>query len=106
MIVMKFGGTSVQDAAAITRVCEIVEGKIDRSPIVVVSAMAGVTDTLIRVARAAQRKKPGEAVTLIDRLRERHLQTARELPVTVEREIEERFTKLERIVYSVSERGE
>jgi len=38
VIVVKFGGTSVGDAEAIKRTAEIVRGRVDRSPIVVVSA--------------------------------------------------------------------
>ena len=41
MIVMKFGGTSVEDSDAILRVIEIVKSEILRKPIVVVSACAG-----------------------------------------------------------------
>ena len=51
MIVMKFGGTSVGDAAAINQAVEIVHGRIARAPVVVVSAMARVTDALLRLAR-------------------------------------------------------
>ncbi|HYW36721.1 MAG TPA: hypothetical protein VE957_01290, partial [Terriglobales bacterium] len=40
MIVMKFGGTSVQDAKAIERVAHIVQGRLADRPVVVVSAMA------------------------------------------------------------------
>ena len=39
MIVVKFGGTSVADASAIRRAAEIVRGRLDRRPIVVVSAL-------------------------------------------------------------------
>ena len=44
MIVMKFGGTSVQDAKAIERAGAIVKGRLEQKPVVVVSAMAKVTD--------------------------------------------------------------
>src|SRR5437762_6575788 len=44
MIVMKFGGTSVQDAKAIERAAAIVKGRAAQKPVVVVSAMAKVTD--------------------------------------------------------------
>ena len=53
MIVVKFGGTSMADAAAITRAGEIVRGKLDRQPIVVVSAFAGVTNQLLQVGAQA-----------------------------------------------------
>ena len=52
-IVMKFGGTSVGDAKAILRVCEIARGRLPLHPVVVVSAMARVTDQLLQMARAA-----------------------------------------------------
>ena len=42
MIVMKFGGTSVESAEAIRRVAGIVKARIDRRPVVVVSAMGNV----------------------------------------------------------------
>lgn len=54
MIVMKFGGTSVADAARILGVAAIVQGRLDRQPVVVVSALAGVTDLLARAVEAAR----------------------------------------------------
>ena len=55
LVVMKFGGTSVEDFAAIERTAAIVAGRVagGRSPVVVVSAMAKVTDQLLRAAAAA-----------------------------------------------------
>src|SRR6266849_7859486 len=53
MIVMKFGGTSVQDAKAIERVAHIVQGRLADRPVVVVSAMAKVTDSLLAMGTAA-----------------------------------------------------
>ena len=44
---MKFGGTSVADAAAFENVARIVANERDAAPIVVVSAMSGVTDSLL-----------------------------------------------------------
>ena len=46
-IVMKFGGTSVADAAAFENVARVVTAQRDASPVVVVSAMSGVTDSLL-----------------------------------------------------------
>jgi aspartate kinase len=53
MIVMKFGGTSVEDATAISRAAESVKGRLGQKPVVVVSAMAKVTDQLLVMAKAA-----------------------------------------------------
>jgi aspartate kinase len=53
MLVMKFGGTSVGDAARIRDVIEIVRGRLARRPVVVVSAQSGVTNELIALAETA-----------------------------------------------------
>src|ERR1700746_1230666 len=78
-IVMKFGGTSVGDAKAITRVADIVRGRVPQKPVVVVSAMARVTDQLLQMARAAGSGDRKTALTLARELRERHYNTAGEL---------------------------
>ena len=52
---MKFGGTSVQDVAAIKRATEIVHGRLPHKPVVIVSAMAKVTDQLVEMSAAAGR---------------------------------------------------
>ena len=53
MIVQKFGGTSVGGAEPIQRVGGIVKGCVERDPVVVVSAVGGVTDLLIRLGDLA-----------------------------------------------------
>lgn len=56
MKVMKFGGTSVQDAERIRDTAKIILDEAARTRVVVVlSAMRGVTDTLIQIAREAER---------------------------------------------------
>src|ERR1700685_4677941 len=79
MIVMKFGGTSVQDAQAIERAADIVRGRLPQKPVVVVSAMAKVTDQLLAMARAAGSGDRKAALSLSRALRERHYNTAGEL---------------------------
>ena len=63
---MKFGGTSVQDAAAIKQVVTIINSRLDRKPVVVSSAAAGITDTLIRSCELAHEGKHADARELID----------------------------------------
>ena len=79
MIVMKFGGTSVEGTDAIERVARIVGSRLKRSPVVVVSAMAKVTDQLVAMGNQAAAGDCNAAIELLQALRERHLQTAREL---------------------------
>ena len=76
MIVCKFGGTSVQDAAAITRLASIVRGRLARRPIVVVSALGGTTNQLLEVAHRAAAGELLEALDITRRLRARHLREA------------------------------
>jgi aspartate kinase len=79
VIVVKFGGTSVGDADAIRRTAEIVRGRLDQAPIVVVSALAGTTNELIAIAEQAARGQLIGAVRNVHALRERHLQQAETL---------------------------
>ncbi len=78
LVVMKFGGTSVEDFAAIERTAAIVAGRVagGRSPVVVVSAMAKVTDQLLRAAAAASQGDRAGALAISSRLRARHRDTA------------------------------
>jgi aspartate kinase len=79
MIVMKFGGTSVEDAAAIDRAAVIVRDRLPQSPVVVVSAMARVTDQLLAMGRAAGTGDREKALELSRGIRERHFATASDL---------------------------
>ena len=76
MIIVKFGGTSVADAEAIQRATEIVRGRLDREPIVVVSALSGTTNTLLALAEQAARGQLIGALRAVEALRERHLAQA------------------------------
>jgi aspartate kinase len=79
MIVMKFGGTSVEDAAAIDRAAAIVRDRLSQSPVVVVSAMARVTDQLLAMGRSAGAGDRDKALELSRSIRERHFGTASDL---------------------------
>lgn len=76
MIVLKFGGTSVGDAEAIARTANIVASRMDKGAIVVVSALAGVTNALIAIAEQASKGHLIGAIRAVESLRERHLQQA------------------------------
>ncbi len=67
---MKFGGTSLEDAPAITRAADLVEAAAGRRPAVVVSAAAGVTDTLETLLVTARDR--GNSASILTSLRERH----------------------------------
>jgi aspartate kinase len=112
---MKFGGTSVEDAAAILRTAGIVEGRVNKGlrPVVVVSAMAKVTDQLLACAAAALagRGDREAALEIAGRLRERHLQVCRAL-VSGDRleplllDVNRAFDGLEELVHGIAVVGE
>jgi aspartate kinase len=110
---MKFGGTSVADAAAIERLMSIVRAErqvliqpesVDwRGPLVVVSALSGVTDRLLGVAAEAGAGDAEGARKNLRDLRERHHTVARVIAGPAERAsvdaaIDREFEELERIV--------
>lgn len=78
MKVLKFGGTSVANAQHIKRVKEIVAATEGDTVIVVVSAMGGITDLLLRMAASASRQDVRYREELKE-LENRHLQSIREL---------------------------
>jgi len=72
VIVMKFGGTSLADAERILAAADIVRGRMGRKPVVVVSALAGVTDLLIRAAATATGGPPEATEPILAELIRRH----------------------------------
>src|SRR5439155_10944019 len=76
---MKFGGTSVADPDAINRLIGIVrqqQAKTASAPVVVVSALAGVTDKLVGLAELAEDGASDTAAAEVQALLERHLSVA------------------------------
>ena len=111
MIVMKFGGTSVEDSSAIDRAAKIVAGRRERLPVVVVSAMSKVTDQLLAAGQAAGAGDPGRALELSRGLRERHYSTAGELLGTglftqFHSELESEFDALDELLRGIAAVGE
>ncbi|MQA31238.1 MAG: lysine-sensitive aspartokinase 3 [Luteitalea sp.] len=81
---MKFGGTSVADAEAMTRVIDIVRQQLARHPnhkppVVVVSAMSKVTDRLVETGRLAGDRQAGQAAQVVGDLLARHVAVAASL---------------------------
>lgn len=75
---MKFGGTSVGDVAAFERVFHIVSTQIERSPVVVVSAMTKVTDALLAAFETAKKGEFAEAFASLEPHFERHVHVSDE----------------------------
>jgi aspartate kinase len=111
MIVMKFGGTSVEDAAAIDGVAQIVAGRRKDSPVVVVSAMGKTTDQLLRVAATAVEGNRKLAIDLLRDLRDFHGSEARKLVepahrMEMETQLDDHFQELSELVKGLAVLGE
>ncbi len=79
MITMKFGGTSVGDLQRLQEVAAIVHSYLPQRPVVVASAMAGVTNTLLDTAQLAVQRDTDRVKKNIDALKEKHLDVANTL---------------------------
>ncbi len=101
MIVMKFGGTSVESASAIERVTEIVKSRLDRHPVVVVSAMGKTTNKLLAIAHGAINGERDHALGQLFELRDFHLRES-----GMERTVEQHFQELSELIKGLSVLGE
>lgn len=111
MLVMKFGGTSVESAKAIERVAGIVKGREDRRPVVVVSAMGKTTNKLLAIAAAAIKGEREEFIRQLHDLRDYHSREARlVVPLAqraeLDRTLDDHFQELTELVKGLAVLGE
>lgn len=79
IIILKFGGSSLEDACAFERVARIIGSCESASRVVVVSAMNGMTDALLLSARAAANGELDKALVVLQTHVRRHLAVAQAL---------------------------
>lgn len=103
-VVLKFGGTSVASRAAWETIAGVVRGRLEEGlrPVVVCSALAGVSDALDALLEAAVR---GEGRRALPAIAARHEALARELGVEASL-VSDRLAELERLVEGISLVGE
>jgi aspartate kinase len=98
MIVMKFGGSSVADAARIRHVASIVKTQLQKKPVLVLSAMGDTTDHLLEAGNLAL--KEGKVDTKhIEKL---HLDTVKSLKLPVQKEISALLDELSRLLSGIA----
>jgi aspartate kinase len=76
MLILKFGGTSVQNAEMMDKVLSIAESRLDKAPVVVSSAMSKVTDQLQEIAKLLGSGDEAGAERLLSEIEERHISCA------------------------------
>ena len=104
---MKFGGTSVEDAAAIRRLCQLVARPSAQPRVVVVSALAKVTDQLMTAGEAAAAGHLDSAREILQVLHQRHETVAGALVKDDERirlfdEFADEFTALDKLLRRIA----
>jgi aspartate kinase len=78
-IIMKFGGTSVADSGRLRGVAALAAERAEAGVLLVLSAFAGVTDSLFAAGRAAVGGNEAGALAILDTMLKRHEEVAREL---------------------------
>jgi aspartokinase/homoserine dehydrogenase 1 len=111
--VMKFGGTSVNDASCIEKVADIIKAATqDTDLVVVVSAMRGVTDKLVEAATQSEQGNQHVVAAIFQGLRERHEAAANLLVHSAEgrelivRKLQQVFQEGERLCQEVIQQRE
>lgn len=104
MIVMKFGGTSVESRDAIARIAEIVRSESHRHPVVVVSAMGKTTNALLAIAASATAGRRAEALEQLATLHEFHLRESTDTSLVGA--IDAQFEELAELVRGLAIMGE
>ncbi|CAM2068827.1 Aspartokinase [Sulfidibacter corallicola] len=105
IVVYKFGGSSVADPIALFRLVDLVTRERNRSMVVVVSALAGVTNNLVAVLEALKDKRTQLLTDLLEEIEEQHLSLiARcfqpETADAVRREFAEEFSYLDALCHN------
>ena len=107
MIVMKFGGTSIEDIPSIERVVKIIGSRLEQHPVVVNSAMGKTTRKLLDIARLSADGMDEKALLRLDEIREYHFDMARGLALDFEDSdtriiLERYFEELQRLLEGLS----
>ena len=107
---MKFGGTSVEDAASIERVAEIIKAREKLRPAIVVSAMGKTTSRLLQAAEASAAGDNRTNLAIVADLKTRHTSEARRLVRNAASEVfplvEKYFEELKKLLEGLAILGE
>jgi aspartate kinase len=114
VLVMKFGGTSVGSGQRFRQVAEIVRKTLadGEVPIVVVSAMSGVTNALIEAAKLAERRQLDKALSqsliVLDKHEEliAELFSDEKLRTQITKELDPYFTQINILLQGIAYLGE
>jgi aspartate kinase len=103
MIIMKFGGTSVQDAPSVERVVNLIRARVHLRPVVVISAMGKTTKKLLRSAELAAAGDASAGLAQLDELRTYHTDIIDGLQAAeAQAPVDESFGEIENLLNGLS----
>jgi diaminopimelate decarboxylase/aspartate kinase len=107
-VVLKFGGTSVSSVANWKNIAAVVRDRLAEGlrPVVVHSALSGITDRLEQLLALSLDTQSNEAQAVMDQIEQRHRDLARDLGVTPSQDLEEQFRRLRQIAAGIALVGE
>jgi len=98
MVVMKFGGSSVADAARLRHVADIVKTQMSKKPMLVLSAMGDTTDHLLEAGDLALK----EGKVDIKSVEKLHQATVKTLKLPIQKEISGLLDELTRLLSGIA----
>jgi aspartate kinase len=107
MIVLKFGGSSVADAACMRQVARLTQAALPKAPLIVLSAMGKTTNGLFDAAKAAEAGDLAGAMERLHALMAAHRKAAADLfegvvPAELDAVLSELFGELEMLLRGVA----
>jgi len=111
MVVMKFGGASLRDARSIKQISKIIKKRIAEKPIIILSAVNGVTDILVKATDQALEDESAifENINQLSSIHRRLVaETISSPPIRTQTQANLDFllSRLERLFYGIAYTGE
>jgi diaminopimelate decarboxylase/aspartate kinase len=107
-VVLKFGGTSVSSVANWNNIATVLRARLKDGlkPMIVHSALSGITDRLEQLLTLADGPNKGDWQSAMDQIEQRHRALAKDMGVTPSAELEEQFERLRQIASGIALVGE
>lgn len=110
MIVMKFGGSSLVNAASIKNVIEIIIKNLHLNPLLVISAIGKTTRNILKAADSAANKYTQDAFNKLSKIQEYHFNICCDLGIKEDKstlkKLDDHFSELEELLEMIATRGQ
>jgi aspartate kinase len=107
---MKFGGSSLVNAASINNVVEIIINNLHLNPLLVISAIGKTTRNILKAAKSAGKKETQDSFNELSKIKEYHFDICRDLGIredkTTLKKLDDYFSELGKILEMITTRGQ